>query len=80
MKEHLLKFGVGAFGTFLLFLFRDVPYLPGLAHVGYWWVRAIFIVTGGVMTIVWQIGDENVLRSLYFGVTWPVLISAVTAP
>jgi hypothetical protein len=61
-------------------LFGSVP-IPGTVvihakHVGPHCARSSPI--GGVMTYVWQIGDENVLRSLDFGS--PVLISAITAP
>jgi hypothetical protein len=78
MQDHITKFLIGAFGSFLIIMFRDVPSLPGLSHFGYWWVRAIFVVAGGLLTIVWQIGDDSPLRSFYFGATWPALISLVT--
>lgn len=79
MNEHLEKFLIGAFGTSLIVLFRDLPKLPGFTHIPYWWGSAsIFIVSGGLLTIIWQIEDRNPWRSLYFGVTWPALISLVT--
>jgi len=80
MRDLLTKFLVGAFGSFLLIMLRDVPLLPGLTHLGYWWIRAIFVIAGGISTIVWQIGDDSPLRSFYFGLTWPLLISVVTLP
>jgi hypothetical protein len=80
MKDHIVKFFIGAFGTSLIVIFRDVPRLPGFSHVPYWWVTAIvFMITGGIMTVIWQIGDDNPWRSFYFGVTWPALISLLTA-
>jgi hypothetical protein len=79
MKHHIIKLLIGAFGTALVIMFRDMPQLPGLSHIGYWWPSAVvFVVSGGFLTIIWQIGDENPWRSFYFGITWPALISLLT--
>lgn len=73
-----LKFLSGAFGSFLLLAMRGMPPLPGLVHVGYLWLGIIFVVSGGRVTMIFQIGDENLIRSFIFGVTWPPLIAALT--
>ena len=78
LKPYLIKFFCGAMGSFLIVAFRDLPALPGLSHLGYLAIRLAFIAIGGALTILWQVGDENVWRSLYFGLTWPALISVVT--
>jgi hypothetical protein len=78
MRAHVIKFLIGAFGTFLIFEFRDVPALPGLSHFSHWLALVIFMASGGFSTVICQIGDEAPFRSFYFGLTWPALISLVT--
>ncbi len=74
----IYKFFCGAFGSFLLLAIRDIPPLPGLGHISHAWLGVIFVVSGGITTIIFQIGDDNYLRSLIFGLTWPPLIAAIT--
>jgi len=79
----LLKFGLGVFGSFLLLAIRDIPPLPGLAglfggSISHSWIGVIFLLSGGVVTLIFQVGDENVIRSFIFGLTWPPLIAALT--
>ncbi|MGA8150437.1 MAG: hypothetical protein WB952_05765 [Terriglobales bacterium] len=73
-----IKFLCGAFGSFLLLAFRGIPPLPGLGQLSYIWLGGIFVVSGGITTIIFQIGDENAIRSFIFGLTWPPLIAAIT--
>jgi hypothetical protein len=80
MKKHLLKFACGAFGTFLLLAVRGIPLLPGLGGLDNLWIGLVFIVSGGLVTLIFQIGDENLIRSFIFGLTWPPLIAAFTLP
>lgn len=74
----IYKFFCGAFGSFLLLAIRDIQPLPGLGHISHAWLGVIFVVSGGITTIIFQIGDDNYLRSLIFGLTWPPLIAAIT--
>jgi hypothetical protein len=78
MREHVIKFLIGAFGTFLIVMFRDVPSLPMLSHFTYLVGVMIFIASGGMSTVICQIGDKAPIRSFYFGLTWPAFISVVT--
>jgi phosphotransferase system glucose/maltose/N-acetylglucosamine-specific IIC component len=75
-KELLKKFFSGAFGTFLLLCVRGIPPLPGIAsHVSYVWLGAGFVVSGGIATLTWQVGDDQPIRSFIFGMTWPALVA-----
>jgi len=76
----LLKFACGAFGSFLILAFRGIPPLPGLGHIASIWLGLIFVFSGSFVTLIFQIGDNNVLRSFIFGLTWPPLIAALTPP
>lgn len=79
MKSLLIKFSCGAFGSFLLLAVRGIPPLPGIgAHVSYLWVGTGFVLSGGLITLIWQAGDEQPIRSFIFGLTWPPLIAALT--
>jgi hypothetical protein len=80
MKKYLLKFACGAFGSFLLLAVRGIPPLPGLGGMSHPILGLIFVVSGGLVTLIFQIGDENAIRSLIFGLTWPPLIAALTLP
>lgn len=73
-----LKFLCGAFGSFVLLAIRGMPPLPGLGHIRDMWLGLIFVLTGGILTLIFQIGDENEIRSFIFGLTWPPLIAALT--
>jgi hypothetical protein len=78
MKEHVTKFLIGAFGTFLIVMFKDVSSLPMLKHFTYAVGTLVFIASGGFATVICQIGDKAPFRSFYFGCTWPALISILT--
>lgn len=78
MKNLLIKFFCGAFGSFLLLALRGIPPLPGIAHLSSLWIGSVFVVTGGIITLIWQVGDEQPIRSFIFGLTWPPLIAALT--
>jgi hypothetical protein len=67
------------FGSFLLLALREIPPLPGIGpEVGHLWVGIGFLVSGGIMTPIFQPGDENPMRSFIFGLTWPPLVAALT--
>jgi len=79
IQQLLIKFGCGAFGSFLLLALRGVPPLPGIGlQMSHLWVGIGFVVSGGVITLIWQVGDEQPIRSFIFGLTWPALIAALT--
>jgi hypothetical protein len=79
LQQLLIKFGCGAFGSFLLLALRGVPPLPGIGlQMSHLWVGIGFVVSGGVITLIWQVGDEQPIRSFIFGLTWPALIAALT--
>jgi hypothetical protein len=74
-----IKFCCGAFGSFLLLAVRGMPPLPGIgAEVGHLWIGFGFVISGGMITLIWQVGDEQPIRSFIFGLTWPPLIAAFT--
>ena len=74
----LIKFGCGAFGSFLLLALRGVPPLPGIGAVAHFWVGIGFVISGGLITLIWQVGDDQPIRSFIFGLTWPPLVAALT--
>lgn len=75
----VLQFFAGAFGSFVLLMFRDLPPLPGLGHnLSHWWLGIIFVITGGITTAIFQAGDDSVGRAFIFGLTWPPLIASIT--
>jgi hypothetical protein len=74
----VIKFFCGAFGSFLLLAIRDIPPLPGLAHVNHQWLGVIFVASGALVTLIFQYGDDNPIRSFIFGLSWPPLIAAIT--
>lgn len=81
LQKLLIKFACGAFGSFLLLALRGMPPLPGIgSEVGHLWIGMGFVVSGGIMTLIWQVGDEQPIRSLIFGMTWPPLVAAFTRP
>ena len=78
-QELLIKFGCGAFGSLLLLALRGMPPLPGIGpQIGHLWVGVSFVVSGGVITLIWQVGDNQPIRSFLFGLMWPPLIAALT--
>jgi hypothetical protein len=79
LQKLLIKFGCGAFGSFLLLALRGIPPLPGVGQeLGHLWIGVGFVVSGGIITLIWQVGDEQPIRSFIFGLTWPPLIAALT--
>jgi hypothetical protein len=79
LQKLLIKFGCGAFGSFVLLAIRGIPPLPGIGpEAGHIWVGLGFTVSGGIITLIWQVGDEQPIRSFIFGLTWPPLIAALT--
>ena len=79
LQKLLIKFGCGAFGSFLLLAIRGIPPLPGIGSAGgHFWVGIGFIVSGGLITLIWQVGDEQPIRSFLFGLTWPQFVAALT--
>jgi len=78
LQKLLVKFGCGAFGSFLLLALRGIPPLPGIGpEVGHLWL-GVGVVSGGLITLIWQVGDEQPIRSFSFGLTWPPPIAALT--
>ena len=83
IQKLLIKFGCGAFGSFLLLALllalRGIPPLPGIGpETGHLWVGIGFVVSGGIITLIWQVGDDQPIRSFIFGATWPPLVAALT--
>ena len=79
LQRVLIKFGCGAFGSFLLLAIRGIPPLPGIGpEASQLWIGVGFVVTGGIITLIWQVGDDQPIRSFIFGLTWPPLIAALT--
>lgn len=79
LQELLIKFGCGGFGSFLLLALRGMPPLPGIGpELGHLWLGVGFVVSGGVITLIWQVGDDQPIRSFLFGLMWPPLIAALT--
>jgi hypothetical protein len=68
LQKVLIKFGCGAFGSFLLLAIRGIPPLPGIGPEA----SQLWIGVG------WQVGDDQPIRSFIFGLTWPPLIAALT--
>ena len=78
-QKLLVKFGCGAFGSLLLLALRGMPPLPGIGPgPGHFWLSAGFVVSGGVITLIWQVGDDQPIRSFLFGLMWPPLVAALT--
>jgi len=78
-KRLAIKFGCGAFGSFLLLAIRGIAPLPGIgSSVSHLWIGIGFVVSGGIITLIWQVGDDQPIRSFIFGLTWPALIAALT--
>jgi hypothetical protein len=79
LQKLLIKFGCGAFGSFLLLALRGIPPLLGLGQeVGHLWIGIGFVVSGGLITLIWQVGGDQPIRSFLFGLMWPPLIAALT--
>ena len=78
LERLLIKFGCGAFGSFVLLAIRGIPPLPGIGpEVGHLWIGTGFVVSGGIMILIWQVGDEQPIRSLIF---WFDMASADRRP
>jgi hypothetical protein len=63
LQKLAIKFACGAFGSLLLLALRGIPPLPGIGtEVGHLWVGIGFVVSGGVITLIWQVGDDQPIQ------------------
>ena len=58
---------------------RALALVPGIGpETGHLWVGIGFVISGGIITLIWQVGDDQPIRSFIFGATWPPLVAALT--
>ena len=79
VRDFLIKFLSGAFGSFVLLAIRGIPPLPGIgSQADHLYVGIGFVASGAIVTVIWQAGDDAPFRSFIFGLTWPALVAALT--
>jgi hypothetical protein len=73
LRATILRFLVGAFGTFLMVALRGLPLVP---MSGNHYFGIILGASGGIVSTIWM--DDNLFRTIYFELTWPLMLSALT--
>jgi hypothetical protein len=75
LRAAIARFVAGGFGAFCLVMFRGLPITPWSGD-HYWWTGVIFVGAGGLASAIWN--DDNLIRTFYFGLTFPMVLSALT--
>ncbi|MGC2818799.1 MAG: hypothetical protein WA198_03890 [Candidatus Sulfotelmatobacter sp.] len=67
VRDFLIKFFSGAFGSLVLLAIRGIPPLPGIgSQADHLYVGIGFVVSGGIATIIWQAGDDAPIPLIHF--------------
>ena len=80
-KQRFLYGLVGAASPEVIRWFKLAPHFQTTDFPSSWpryvVITAVFIIFGGIFATLWQ--DDNRIKCFYFGVTFPIFVSAMLA-
>ncbi len=80
-KQRFLYGLVGAASPEVIRWFKLAPHFQATDFPSSWplyvIITSVFIIFGGIFATLWQ--DDNRIKCFYFGVTFPIFVSAMLA-